>query len=74
MLTVADRGPGVPPEVLPRLFERFARGPDSRGLGLGLYIARRVAEAHGGALTVETAPGRGTRFRLALPADGGDPR
>ena len=74
VLTVADRGPGVPPELLPRLFERFARGPDSRGLGLGLYIARRVAEAHGGALTVETAPGRGTRFRLALPADGGVPR
>jgi signal transduction histidine kinase len=68
VLAVTDRGPGVPPEVLPHLFERFARGRDSTGLGLGLYIARQVAEAHGGALTVETAPRRGASFRLVLPA------
>lgn len=69
-LSVADHGPGVPPDLLPRLFDRFAKGPDSVGLGLGLYIARRVAEAHGGTLTVESEPGWGACFRLAFPADG----
>jgi len=65
--TVADRGPGIAPELVPRLFRRFGRGPDSTGLGLGLYLASRIAEAHGGALTVDSAPGAGARFRPALP-------
>ena len=73
-LTVADRGRGIPPELLPRLFERFAAGPGSAGLGLGLYLARGIAAAHGGTLTVETAPGAGARFTLALPTDGPSPR
>jgi signal transduction histidine kinase len=67
IVTVRDEGPGIPPELLPRLFERFAIGPESNGLGLGLYLARGIAEAHGGTLTAESKPGRGAAFRLALP-------
>jgi signal transduction histidine kinase len=67
VVTVADRGPGVPAEVLPRLFTRFAAGTNSTGLGLGLYMAERIAAAHGGTLTVDSAPGEGARFTLALP-------
>lgn len=65
---IADRGPGIPPDLLPRLFERFASGPGSAGLGLGLYLSRRLAEAHGGTLTVELSGPGGTTFLLALPA------
>jgi two-component system, OmpR family, sensor kinase len=72
LVSVIDRGPGIPREIQDRLFERFASGPGSQGLGLGLYVARRVAEAHGGTLTVESATGRGARFTLALPVDGQD--
>lgn len=64
---VADEGPGVPVEILPRIFERFVAGTDSLGLGLGLYLARQVAVAHGGELSVESPPGKGARFRLELP-------
>jgi len=68
-VTVEDRGPGIPPEVLPRLFERFGSGPGSVGLGLGLYLARGIAEAHAGSLEVDSRPGRGTRFTLRLPLE-----
>ncbi|HEV2125558.1 MAG TPA: ATP-binding protein, partial [Chloroflexota bacterium] len=67
ILDVADQGPGVPPEVLPHLFTKFASGPGSSGLGLGLYLASRIAAAHGGTLTVDSTPGKGARFRFALP-------
>ncbi|HEX2035306.1 MAG TPA: HAMP domain-containing sensor histidine kinase [Chloroflexota bacterium] len=79
-VTVSDQGPGIPAELVPRLFERFALGPGSTGLGLGLYLARRLAEAHGGTLTVDSTLGAGTHFTLALPAGrvppdpGGRPR
>lgn len=69
VVVVADKGPGIAPELLPRLFDRFSRGPDSAGLGLGLHLAGGIAEAHGGTLTVDSAPGAGARFRLALPDD-----
>ena len=52
----------------PTLFDRFARRANSAGLGLGLYLTRGIAEAQGGTLTVESTPGQGTTFRLALPA------
>lgn len=68
VLTIRDEGPGIAPELMPRLFTRFASGPDSTGLGLGLYLARSIAEAHGGTLTVTSSPGQGTSFQLALPA------
>ncbi|HEX8437785.1 ATP-binding protein, partial [Archangium sp.] len=51
----------------PRLFERFARGPGSSGLGLGLFLARQIALAHGGTLEVHSAPGKGARFVLSVP-------
>jgi two-component system OmpR family sensor kinase len=64
---VVDSGGGVPPELLPRLFERFVSAPGSHGLGLGLYVAQRVTLAHGGTLTVDSALGAGARFRFTLP-------
>jgi two-component system OmpR family sensor kinase len=66
-LDVRNDGLGIAPDVLPHIFDRFVtRGPRS-GLGLGLYIARRIAEAHGGELTVESEPGKGARFTLGIP-------
>ena len=70
VISVHDSGPGISPDLLPRLFERFARGPSGAGLGLGLYLARSIAEAHGGTLAVESAPGQGATFRLMLPLAG----
>ncbi len=67
VIEVRDEGPGIPTQVLPRLFERFASGPHSQGLGLGLYLAWSIAEAHGGTLTAHSQLGQGTTFRLALP-------
>ncbi|MFD8419098.1 sensor histidine kinase [Streptomyces sp. NPDC059466] len=74
---VQDDGPGIPPDLLPRVFERFARGDSSRSrasgsTGLGLAIVQAVASAHGGAVTVDSVPGR-TVFTLHLPALTGDP-
>jgi signal transduction histidine kinase len=66
---VRDQGPGIAPELIPRIFERFVKGPGSTGLGLGLYLVQRIAEAHGGTLTVHSEPGKGARFTLALPED-----
>jgi signal transduction histidine kinase len=65
-IAVEDRGPGVPEELQPYLFDRFARGDDAHGSGLGLTIARAYARAHGGDLVF--APGDvGARFELILP-------
>ena len=68
-VVVADHGPGVAPEDLPRIFDRFYRAASARslpGAGLGLAIVREAAEAHGGRATAETSPA-GARFRLTLP-------
>jgi two-component system sensor histidine kinase BaeS len=66
-LTVQDDGPSIPPEDLPHIFERFYKSTDSGGMGLGLAIAKHLVEAHGGSITAENAPGRGTIFRILLP-------
>lgn len=71
VLTVTDGGPGIPPELQTHLFERFVRGDRSRSrragsTGLGLAIVHAIVEAHGGAVSVDSAPGR-TRFRVELP-------
>ena len=66
-LTVRDTGPGIPPDLLPHVFERFARGPDSSGTGLGLSIARGLVELHGGTIAAATPPGGGTEIRIVLP-------
>ena len=65
-IAVEDQGPGVPKDLQPRLFERFARGDDARGSGLGLAIARAYARAHGGDL-VYTPGQHGARFELIVP-------
>ncbi len=67
VVTVRDFGPGIAPELLPNIFARFAVGRGTKGLGLGLYLARGIAEAHGGTLTVSSSPGAGATFRLTLP-------
>jgi two-component system, OmpR family, sensor kinase len=69
LVRVIDQGPGIPGELHGRLFDRFAAGPGSPGLGLGLYVARSIASAHGGTLTVDSAPGKGACFTIAIPAD-----
>ncbi|HXZ83689.1 MAG TPA: ATP-binding protein [Acidimicrobiales bacterium] len=72
VLTVADHGPGIPPEHLPRIFERFyradpARTRESGGMGLGLAIVLSIAEAHGGSARVESEMGSGATFLVELP-------
>jgi signal transduction histidine kinase len=67
--TVTDTGPGIPPDVLPHAFDRFVRAADSRGLGLGLAIARSLVQAHGGEISAESPPGGGTAMRFVLPAE-----
>ena len=71
VVVVADKGKGVAPEDQVRIFEKFERVDPSEagGNGLGLYIARRLARAMQGDLTIESAPGQGARFILTLPAD-----
>lgn len=69
-LRVEDHGDGVPPEFIPRMFERFSRGGatrDSGAAGLGLAIALAYAQAHGGTITYQPAVPRGSRFELVLP-------
>ena len=69
-VTVRDHGPGIDPEDLPHIFDRFYRAAAARtlpGSGLGLAIVRQVADAHGGTVTAEPAVGGGTRFTLSLP-------
>lgn len=67
-LEVVDEGPGIPPEVGAQIFERFVTGKRKEGgLGLGLYLAKRIAVLHGGDLVYESPPGKGARFCLRLP-------
>ena len=74
-VVVEDSGPGVPPEFVPRLFERFTRSPELQrekgGSGLGLAIARSYAHAHGGQLLYEPAQPHGARFELVVPTERG---
>jgi two-component system OmpR family sensor kinase len=77
VLVVRDDGPGIPAELLPRVFSRFARGDSSRSraagsTGLGLAIAHAVVTAHSGSISVLSEPGR-TEFTVRLPADPADP-
>jgi two-component system, OmpR family, sensor kinase len=73
VLAVSDTGVGISEEQLPLIFERFYRADPSRsagGAGLGLSIARQIAEAHGGQIRVESTPGKGSTFTLLLPRNG----
>jgi len=72
-VSVRDRGPGVPAEDQSLIFEKFGRAKSARGLpgtGLGLFIARSIAEAHGGTLDVYSSAEQGATFTLTLPAGG----
>lgn len=71
VISVRDEGPGIEPSLLPKLFTRFGAGHDSVGLGLGLYLAQGIVTAHRGKLTVVTAAGQGTTFKLSLPMSSG---
>lgn len=71
-IDVADTGEGIPAEEIPNIFERFYRVDKSRarstgGHGLGLTIARRLVEAHGGKIEVESELGKGSRFTFTVP-------
>ncbi len=65
---IIDERPGVSAEILPHIFDRLRTGkPQRGGLGLGLYLAKRIAELQGGDLTVQSTVGEGARFMLGLP-------
>lgn len=72
VVSVADRGPGIPEEEQSRIFEKFYRAEASRhqipGAGLGLVIAREIIQVHGGEIWVESKPGQGSTFRFSVPA------
>jgi signal transduction histidine kinase len=70
-IQVRDHGPGIPSQVLPRIFERFYRVDDDQsareGLGLGLYIVREIVNAHGGHIEARSDLGNGATFVVNLP-------
>ena len=66
-ITVRDDGEGIPEELLPRIWDRFVKGPGSSGSGLGLAIVRDLVEAHGGTVSAQSAPGQGTSVLVSLP-------
>jgi signal transduction histidine kinase len=78
-IAVSDTGPGIPPDQLEQVFERFhrvdgGRSRDTGGSGLGLAIARAIVEAHGGTIHAESPPGQGATFRMELPGYTPGPR
>ena len=77
-VSVQDRGIGIVPEELPRMFDRFYRvaatAHRAQGLGIGLHVAKMLVEAHGGSIAVESVPGQGSTFRVTLPLEPFDSR
>lgn len=70
-LAVVDRGPGIAPEHHERIFQPFARlDPNEQGVGLGLWIVRKILQAHRGRIEVQSRPGQGTKMIVMLPLDG----
>jgi len=72
VISVSDNGPGIPREEMKHIFEKFFRGSDSKkrvikGLGLGLYYVKQIVEAHGGRISVNSIPGKGSRFTIKIP-------
>jgi signal transduction histidine kinase len=74
-ISVTDEGPGIAPDDLPHVFDRYYRGQrhEGEGLGLGLYIVRKLVEAHGGRIWAESHPGEGSTFSFTLPVAQADP-
>ena len=70
-VTVSDQGPGVSPALQSQIFRAFSRGPSQHeeveGIGLGLYVSKRILEAHGGSIEVSSPDGRGATFQMTLP-------
>lgn len=66
-IEISDNGSGIPPDLLPTVFDRFVKDPASPGSGLGLAIARDLVQAHGGTIEAESPAGRGTTIRLTIP-------
>jgi signal transduction histidine kinase len=66
VVEVLDDGPGVPPEATDKIFDPFFT-TKPQGTGLGLAIVRKIVDAHDGRIDVNSAPGKGTRFRVTLP-------
>ena len=70
VISVSDSGPGMSEEVTARIFEKFYQGDPSRsvsGNGLGLPLAKRIVDLHGGTITVQSLPGQGSAFTIVLP-------
>src|SRR5690606_31955254 len=70
VLSVTDHGPGIPPDQMDEIFLPFRRGPWAalaHGSGLGLSVIRKIVDAHGGRIDVESEPGRGSTFVVRLP-------
>jgi CheY-like chemotaxis protein len=70
ILEVADTGPGIPPDIVARIFEPFfTTKPSGAGTGLGLSLCKEIVERYGGTIQVQSRPGQGAVFRIALPVD-----
>ena len=67
VIEVTDDGPGIPPDQLEQVFERFPKGADSNGSGLGLTISRDLVVAHGGTISVTSDVGSGATFTVTVP-------
>jgi two-component system, chemotaxis family, sensor kinase Cph1 len=65
-ITITDTGEGIPPDLLPHVFERFVKGASSTGSGLGLAIAHDIVTAHGGRIWAESVVGRGTTVQIEI--------
>jgi signal transduction histidine kinase len=68
VLTVRDDGPGIPEEIQHNLFDAFSTSGKNEGVGLGLVVTRNIINAHGGEICFDSEPGRGTTFKIYLPA------
>jgi len=71
-IVISDQGPGIQPELLPRIFDRFVADGRSAGLGLGLFLARAIVVAHGGTIDMHSIVGQGTRCEILLPSPNGN--
>ena len=72
VIEVTDTGAGIPPEQLPRIFQKFYQADNqakasAKGTGLGLAIAKEIVEAHGGSITAKSVAGKGATFQIILP-------
>jgi signal transduction histidine kinase len=67
LISVEDNGVGIPPEARQEIFKVFYSTKGNRGTGLGLAVTKKIVEEHGGGITVDSAPGQGSRFTIRLP-------